>query len=56
MAKITFKGSWINISSLNKEDKKNYLMSAGMFILGAFFWGLHLNTVDGIFGPPVFEN
>lgn len=56
MAKISLKGTWINISSLNKEDKKNYLMSVGMFLLGAVFWGLHLNTVDGIFGPPVFEN
>lgn len=56
MAKITFKGTWINISSLNKEDKKNYLISLSMFLLGAIFWGLHLNTVDGIFGPPVFEN
>ena len=54
MAKIINKGSWIKIGSLNKEDKKNYLISAGMFILGALFGGLHLNTVDGIFGPPVF--
>ena len=56
MAKITHKGSWIKISSLNKEDKKNYLLSAGFFLTGALFWGLHLNTVDGIFGPPVFED
>jgi len=56
MAKITHKGSWIKISSLNKEDKKNYLISAGFFLTGAVFWGLHLNTVDGIFGPPIFEN
>ena len=56
MAKITHKGSWIKISSLNKEDKKNYLMSVGFFLTGAVFWGLHLNTVDGIFGPPIFEN
>ena len=56
MAKITHKGSWIKISSLNKEDKKNYLLSAGFYLTGALFWGLHLNTVDGIFGPPVFEN
>ena len=54
MAKITHKGSWIKISSLNKEDKKNYLLSAAFFIAGALFWGLHLNTVDGIFGPPIF--
>jgi uncharacterized membrane protein len=56
MAKITHKGLWIKISSLNKEDKKNYLLSAGFYLTGALFWCLHLNTVDGIFGPPVFEN
>ena len=56
MAKITHKGSWIKIGSLNKEDKKNYLFSVGFFIAGALFCGLHLNTVDGVFGPPVFEN
>ena len=51
MAKITHKGSWIQIKSLNKEDKKNYLISISFFFVGAFFWGVHLTTVDGIFGP-----
>lgn len=55
MAKITHKGSWIQISSLNKEDKKNYLTSLGMFFIGALFWGVHLTTVDGIFGPAIEE-
>lgn len=56
MAKITHKGSWIQISSLKKEDKKNYLISLSMFMLGAIFWGIHLTTVDGIFGPAIEEN
>lgn len=37
MAKITHKGSWIQISSLNKEDKKNYVTSFSVFMLGAVF-------------------
>ena len=50
MAKITHKGSWIQIKSLDKEDKKNYLISISCFFIGALFWGVHLTTVDGIFG------
>ena len=53
MAKITHKGSWIKIGSLNKEDKKNYLISLSLFALGALFWGIHLTTVDDIFGPAI---
>jgi len=56
MAKITHKGSWIQVSSLNKEDKRNYVISFSMFMLGALFWGVHLTTVDGIFGPVIEEN
>ena len=56
MAKITHRGSWIQISSLNKEDKKNYLTSITLFIVGAFFWGIHLTSVDGILGPKLEED
>ena len=56
MAKITHKGSWIQISSLNKEDKKNYLTSITLFFIGALFWGIHLTSVDGIFGPKLEEH
>ena len=35
---------------MNKEDKKNYLVSLCFFFSGALFWGIHLSTVDGIFG------
>jgi hypothetical protein len=53
MAKITHRGSWIQLKSLNKEDKKNYLISLSFFFAGALFWGVHLTTVDGIFGPAI---
>ena len=55
MAKITHRGSWIQVSSLNKEDKKNYLTSITLFFVGALFWGIHLTSVDGIFGPKLEE-
>jgi hypothetical protein len=51
MAKITHRGGWVKISSLNKEDKKNYLISITMFFIGAIFWGIHLTSVDGDYGP-----
>jgi len=51
MAKITHRGGWVKISSLNKKDKKNYLISITMFFIGAIFWGIHLTSVDGIMGP-----
>jgi len=42
MAKITHRGTWLKISSLNPEDKKNYLISMALFLIGAFAWGVHL--------------
>jgi hypothetical protein len=42
MAKISFYGSWIDVKSLNKKDKKNYVTSMVFTILGAFAWGMHL--------------
>ena len=44
-----------NNKILNKEDKKNYLTSIILFFIGAFFWGIHLTSVDGIFGPKLEE-
>ena len=45
MAKITHRGMWIKISSLNPQDKKNYLISMALFMIGAFAWGVHLASV-----------
>ena len=50
MTKITSKGMWIEIGSLKKEDKKNYLTSMVFFFLGAFAWGIHLTSIGGLGG------
>ena len=42
MAKISFYGSWIDVKSLNKIDKKNYVTSMVFIVLGALAWGVHL--------------
>ena len=42
MAKISFYGSWIDVKSLNKIDKKNYVTSMIFIVLGALAWGFHL--------------
>ena len=46
MAKISFYGSWIDVKSLNKKDKKNYITSMILVSLGAFAWGIHLSGSD----------
>jgi len=46
MAKISFYGGWVDIKSLNKEDKKNYKLSMLFFLLGALCWGIHLSGTD----------
>ena len=50
MAKISFYGGWVDLKSLNKEDKKNYKLSMLFFLLGALCWGIHLSGTDiGLF-------
>ena len=46
MAKISFYGGWVDLKSLNKEDKKNYKLSMFFFLLGAVCWGIHLSGTD----------
>ena len=46
MAKISFYGGWVDLKSLNKEDKKNYKLSMLFFLLGALCWGIHLSGTD----------
>ena len=48
MAKITHYGQWLEIKSLNSEDKKNYLTSMSLFLIGSLAWGIHLSSV-GVF-------
>lgn len=55
MAKIVQKGMWIEISSLNKEDKKNYLRSFTSFILGAVLLGVHLSHIGFLGDAPLAE-
>ena len=45
MAKITHKGMWIEVSSLNPTDKKNYISALTCFMLGAVLLGVHLAEV-----------
>ena len=56
MAKITHRGTWLKISSLNPEDKKNYLTSMALFLIGAFGWGIHLASVGFLYEVPDTEN
>ena len=46
MAKISFYGGWVDLKSLNKEDKKNYKLSMFFFLSGAVCWGIHLSGTD----------
>ena len=45
MAKITHKGSWIQIKSLNKKDKKNYLVSSDPYLAYAKLSSLFKNSI-----------
>ena len=42
MAKITHKGMWIEVSSLNPTDKKNYIKAFACFMVAAILLGIHL--------------
>ena len=53
MTKITQKGMWIEVSSLNNKDKKNYLVSMLFFFLGALAWGIHLSSIGGLGGESI---
>ena len=45
MAKITHKGMWIEVSSLNPTDKKNYIKALSCFIAGGILLGIHLAEI-----------
>ena len=53
MAKIVHKGMWISVKSLDKEDRKSYLTSMILFIIGALAWGIHIASIGGIGENPV---
>ena len=49
MAKIIHKGMWIDIKSLNAEDKKNFLTSLVFGFIASILWGIHLSHI-GVLG------
>ena len=53
MAKIVHKGMWISVKSLDKEDRKNYLVSMILFFIGALGWGVHVASVGWIGEEPI---
>jgi len=53
MAKIVHKGMWISVKSLDKEDRKNYLLSMALFFFGALTWGIHIASVGLMGDEPI---
>ena len=45
MPKITHKGMWIEVSSLNPTDKKNYIKAFCCFMVAAVLLGVHLAEI-----------
>ena len=53
MAKIVHKGMWISVKSLDKDDRKNYLISMTLFFFGALAWGIHIASVGLMGDEPI---
>ena len=53
MAKIVHKGMWISVKSLDKEDRRNYLLSMALFFIGALAWGIHIASVGLMGDEPI---
>ena len=53
MAKIVHKGMWISVKSLDKEDRKNYLISMTLFFFGALAWGIQIASVGLMGDEPI---
>ena len=54
MAKITHKGMWIELKSLDKDAKSKYILCNVFLFAGALLYGVHLTAVGG-FGFEVSE-
>ena len=48
MAKITYKGLWIEIKSLDKDAKRKYILCNIFLLAGAILFGIHLAAVGGL--------
>jgi len=54
MAKITHKGMWIELKSLDKDAKRKYILCNIFLLAGAILFGIHLAAIGG-FGIEVNE-
>jgi len=54
MAKITYKGLWIELKSLDKDAKRKYILCNIFLLAGAILFGIHLAAIGG-FGIEVNE-
>ena len=54
MAKITHKGMWIELKSLDKDAKSKYILCNVFLFAGALLFGVHLTAIGG-FGFEVSE-
>ena len=48
MAKITHKGMWIELKSLDKDAKSKYMLCNIFLFAGALLFGVHLTAVGGL--------
>ena len=48
MAKITYKGLWIELKSLDKDAKRKYILCNIFLLAGAILFGVHLAAVGGL--------
>ena len=48
MAKITYKGLWIELKSLDKGAKSKYILCNIFLFAGALLFGIHLTAVGGL--------
>ena len=48
MAKITHKGMWIELKSLDKDAKSKYILCNIFLFVGALLFGVHLTAVGGL--------
>ena len=48
MAKITHKGMWIELKSLDKDAKSKYILCNIFLCAGALLFGFHLTAVGGL--------
>ena len=48
MAKITYKGLWIELKSLDEDAKRKYILCNIFLLAGAILFGIHLAAIGGL--------